>query len=187
MDAARLTSSQATIRGPAGAQVAAYGAAVWAVGFAGVNIYLQIVGIDSGQIQRNWTAFTIANLGVVMLKLLGAAAAVATVQTRGRRVPAPLLAIVAWGAAGMLLLYATIGLLSAVLTGALTTTVLAGGTFRVPAWVYLGFFALGGVLFAATAWRHQQRTATSWLYTLVGLLGAPLLLGAVLFGSSVVF
>jgi hypothetical protein len=33
---------------------AAYGAATWAVAFAGVNIYLQIVGIDSAQIERHW-------------------------------------------------------------------------------------------------------------------------------------
>jgi hypothetical protein len=70
-------------RVPACARVVAYGAAAWALGFAGVNIYLQIVGIDSEQIQRNWTAFTIANLGVVVLKLVGAAVALATVQAAG--------------------------------------------------------------------------------------------------------
>jgi hypothetical protein len=181
------TSDQPLARVPVSARVAAYGAAAWAVGFAGVNIYLQIVGIDSGQIQRNWTAFTIANLGVVVLKLVGAAVALATVQPWGRRLPAPLLTVSAWGAAGVLLLYAIAGLLSAVAAGALTTSVLAGGTFRVPAWAYLGFFALGGLLFAVTAWQHQQRTVTLWPWMVVGLLGAPLLLGAVLFGSSLVF
>jgi hypothetical protein len=94
------TSDQPLARVPVSARVAAYGAAAWAVGFAGVNIYLQIVGIDSGQIQRNWTAFTIANLGVVVLKLVGAAVALATVQPWGRRLPAPLLTVSAWGAAG---------------------------------------------------------------------------------------
>jgi hypothetical protein len=174
-------------RVPAGARAAAYGAAAWAVGFAAVNIYLQIVGIDSEQIQRNWTAFTIANLGVVGLKLVGAAVALATVQAWGRRVPAPLLTVGAWGAAGVLLLYAITGLLSAVAADALTTSILAGGTFRVPAWAYLGFFAVGGLLFAVTAWRHQQRTATRWPWMVIGLLGAPLLLSAVLFGASLVF
>jgi hypothetical protein len=76
---------------------------------------------------------------------------------------------------------------SAVAASDLTAWVLAGETFRVPALVYLGLFVLGGVLFAVTAWRHQQRTTTSWLWTLVGLLATPPLLGAVLYGSSLVF
>jgi hypothetical protein len=44
----------------------------------------QIIGIDS---VRNWTAFTVVNLGVVVLKLMGAVA-LATVQTWGPLVAA---------------------------------------------------------------------------------------------------
>ncbi len=169
------------------ARWAAYGAATWALGFAAINIYLQIVGIDDAQIQQNWAAFTAVNLGVVVLKAFGGAVALATVQRWGRAVPARLVSVCAWGAAGMLLLYAGYGLVALAVAGELLGWMIAGGTFLVPTLAYLGFFGLPGVLFAVIARHHQRRTATSPVWAVVGLLGAPLLLGAVLLAASLVF
>jgi len=59
------TSDRLPTTVPAGVRRAAYGAATWALGFAAVNLYLQIVGIDDPQIQQNWVEFTAINLGVV--------------------------------------------------------------------------------------------------------------------------
>jgi len=171
----------------AGVRWAAYGAATWALGFAAVNLYLQIVGIDDTQIQQNWVGFTAINLGVVGLKAFGAAVALATVQRWGRLVPAWLVSTCAWGAAGALLLYAAAGLAFVAAQGALLDWSLAGGTFLVPNLAYLGFFALPGVLFAVVARHHQRRTATSLVWAAVGLLGAPLVPGAVVLASTLVF
>ncbi len=188
-EAGRMTTTLPTSerRPISGAHWAAYGAATWAVGFAAVNVYLQIVGIDNAQIQQNWDAFTAVNLGVVGLKLLGAVVALATVQPWGRSVPAWLVSVCAWGAAAMLLLYATSGLVTLAAAGELTGWMLAGGTFRMPSPAYLGFFALPGVLFAVAARHHQRRAGLSPVWAAVGLLGAPLLLGGVVLGVSLVF
>lgn len=168
------------------ARWAAYGAATWALGFAAVNLYLQIVGIDSAQLQQNWSAFTALNMGVVVLKVFGAAVAIATVARWGRAVPAWLVSVFAWGAAAVLLLYAGYGLVGFAAAGELLGWILAGGTFLVPTLAYLGFFALPGVLFAAIAMHHQRRTATSPVWVAAGLLGAPLLLGTVVLATSLV-
>lgn len=169
------------------ARTASYGAAVWAVGFAGVNLYLQAVGIDDASVQQNWAAFTAINLGVVALKTFGAAVALASVQQWGRRAPAWLISVCAWGAAAMLLLYATYGLVAAAITGDLLGWMLAGDTFRIPTLAYLGFFAAGGSLFAVAARQHQRRNGVRRVWALLGALGSPLLLGTVLLGASLVF
>jgi len=167
------------------ARTAAYGAAAWALAFAGVNLYLQAVGIDG--LRTHWTAFTVVNLGVVALKVLGAAVAVGTVQRWGRRVPAHLTSVGVWGAAAVLLLYTGYGLVATVASGELSAWMLAGGTFWMPVLAYLAFFALGGGLFAVAARQHQRRDGVRRVWALVGALVAPLLLGAVLLGASVVF
>lgn len=169
------------------ARGAAYGAAAWALGFAGLNLYLQLVGIDDAQIQQNWAAFTTINLGVIALKVFGAVVALATVHRWGRSIPAWLVSVCAWGAGAMLLLYAGYGLVGLAATGELLGWVLAGGTWRLPALVYLGFFAVGGGLFAVAARIHQRRSTVRRVWALLGALGAPLLLGLVLVCTSLVF
>ena len=166
---------------------AAYGAATWAVAFAGVNIYLQIVGIDSAQIERHWATFTAINLSVVVLKAFGAAAALATVQRWGRAISTRVVSVCMWGAAAMLLLYAGFGLLAVAIAGDLLGWTLAGGTFYMPILAYLGFFVVGGTLFAVAAGQYQHRTGAPLRWVVLGALGAPLLLGAVLLGTSAVF
>jgi len=182
------TTSITTDPGPTttlAARVAAYGAAAWALAFAGVNLYLQAVGIDG--LRSHWTAFTVVNLGVVALKVFGAAVAVGTVHRGGRRVPHHLVSVGAWGAAATLLLYTGYGLVATVVSGELFTWILAGGTFGMPVLAYLSFFAVGGGLFAVAARQHQRRLGARRIWAVVGALGAPLLLGAVLFGASLVF
>ncbi len=181
------TSDRLPTTSSTAARWAAYGAAIWALGFAAVNVYLQIVGIDYAQIQQNWAAFTAVNLGVVVLKAFGAAVALATVTRWGRALPAWLVSVCAWGAAGMLLLYGGYGLVAMAAAGELLGWMLAGGTFSVPTLAYLGFFALPGALFAVAARHHQHRTATSSVWAVVGLLGAPLVLGGVMLATSLVF
>ena len=176
------TSSTPTPTVPA--RGAAYGAAVWALAFAGVNLYLQAVGID--ELRSHWTTFTAVNLGVVALKVVGAVVALGTVHG-GRRIPPPLISVGAWGAVATLLLYTGYGLVATVATGDLLTWMLAGGTFWMPTPAYLAFFALGGALFAVAARQHQRRRGVRWIWALAGTLGAPLLLGAVLLGASMVF
>lgn len=181
------TSDRLSTTSSTAARWAAYGAATWALGFAAVNLYLQIVGIDDAQIQQNWAAFTAVNLGVVILKAFGAAVALATVARWGRALPACLVSVCAWGAAGMLLLYAGYGVIAVAAAGDLLGWMLAGGTFQMPYLAYLGFFALGGALFAVAARHHQHRTATSPVWAVGGVLGAPLVLGGVMLASSLVF
>lgn len=164
------------------ARSAASGAAIWALGFAVVNLYLQFAGIDDQRLRANWTEFTVVNLSVVVLKMLGAGLALATVAGWGRRLPAALVSTAAWGAAAMLVIYSLFGVVVVTLQGGWTETMSAGGTFEVPVLGYLLFFLVPGILFAVAAADHQRRTSTSRVTVLLGVLGAPLLLASVALG-----
>ncbi len=180
------STSHRPARPTAPVRIAAYGAAAWALGFAGLNVYLQAVGIDDSQIEQRWAAFTVLNLGVVALKLFGAAVALATVHTWSRRIPAWLITFLTHGAAAMLLLYATVQLLFLAVSGDLLIWITAGGTWHIPALAYLAFFAVGGGLFAIAGGAYRRRHHVDKVWVLLGALGAPLLLASVLFGSSLV-
>ena len=162
----------------------AYAAALWAVGFAAVNGYVQFGAVDADSpLRATWTAVTIANALVAVLKLAGAALAVATVQRWGDRLPGWLLTAGMWGAGGVLLFYGgpNLGLLLA--TGRLTAPLgLAGGELVVPGWTYAMFFIVPGVLFALAGRDYQRRSATSVRWAAAGLLGAPALLAALFLG-----
>jgi hypothetical protein len=166
------------------ARWSAYAVAAWAVAFAGVNFYLLFGGTAADSPLRDvWGAMIIMNVLVIVLKGLGAATALASVQSWGRRLPAWLLSGAMWGAGGLLLLYAGLNFGMLIASGQLTaTTALAGGEFLVPAWTYATFFGVPGLLFAAAGRDHQRRTGTSLRWAVLGLLGAPALLGIVLFG-----
>ena len=166
------------------ARWSAYAVATWAVAFAGVNVWLLFGGVAADSPLREvWGAMTVMNLLVIALKGVGAATALASVQPWGERLPRWLLTGSMWGAAGLLLLYAGLNFGVMIADGQLTAmTALAGGEFIVPAWAYATFFAVPGILFAAAGRDHQRRSGTSRRWAILGLLGAPLLLGAVLFG-----
>lgn len=167
------------------ARWSAYGVAAWAAAFAGVNVWLMVGGVAADNPLREVSeAMTVMNLLVIVLKGLGAATALASVQAWGRRLPRWLLTGFMWGAGGLLLLYAALNFGMMIADGQLTATVpLAGGQFIVPAWAYATFFAVPGILFTAAGRDYQRRSRTSRRWAILGLLGAPLLLGAVLFGA----
>jgi len=160
------------------------GALVWALGFATVNIYLQFAFPSDVRVQLSWPEFTAVNLSVAALKVLGAVVALATVTRWGRRLPDALVSTAAWGAAAMLLIYSGYGAVLLTVQGGWAQTLNAGGTFTVPAWGYMLFFLVPGVLFALAAADHQRRTGTRFTTVLLGALGAPLVLAAVFLGLS---
>lgn len=185
--ASTSTTAAADLPAPAGwVWAAAAGAAIWAVGFALVNLYLQVTGIDDARLQANWTQFTVLNLSVAALKVFGAGVALATVTGWGHRLPAVLVSITAWGAAATLLLYSLYGAVAVTWQGMWTARMTAGGTFEVPVLGYLLFFLVPGILFALAAADHQRRTGTSRVTVLLGALGAPLILASVAAGLSAV-
>lgn len=174
-----------TLQAPArSARYAAYAAAIWALGFAAVNLYLQFRGIDDPRVQRSWAAFTAVNLSVTVVKIAGAAVALATVLPWGRALPDRLVAVAAWAAAAVLLLYAGTGTVRLTVQGGWGETVDAGGTFAVPAWAYLLFFAAPGACFAMAAADHLRRTGTARRWALLGAVCAPLLLASVVLALS---
>lgn len=184
-DAPRPTSAPPTWPPPARwARWSAYAVAAWALAFAGVNLYLQFGGLSADNPLRDaFGAMTVMNLLVAVLKVAGAAFAVATVQRWGRRAPRWLLTAAMWTAGGLLLLYAGMNLGMLVATGQVTAALpLAGGQFVVPGWAYAAFFGVPGLLYAAAGRDYQRRSRTDARWALLGLLGAPVMLGTVLFG-----
>jgi hypothetical protein len=162
----------------------AYALAAWATAFAGVNVYLQFGGIAADNPLRDvWGALTVMNLSVIVLKLAGAATALASVQAWGRRLPNWLLTGFLWGAAGLLVLYAVLNFGVMIADRGLTAaTPLAGGQFIVPGWAYVTFFGVPGLLFAAAGRDYRRRSGTSSRWVVLGLVGAPALLGIILYG-----
>jgi len=182
-----VTSDRLPTTPSAGARWAAYAAAAWALGFAAVNLYLQIVGIDDPQIQQNWVGCTAINLGVVGLKGLRRGSRArdrAAMEPGGAGVAAVHLHVGRGGHAAALH-RRRVGLRR----GERRAARLVAGQRHIPGAQpgLPGFFALPGVLFTVAARHHQRRTATSPMWAAVGLLGAPLVPGIVILAFTLAF
>ena len=175
---------------PVPARALGYAAAAWCLGFAGVSAW-QVAADLTGppDPRQRYAAYAsgLAILGVLVLvlKLAGAAVALAAVMVRpglGRR-PRQLLGVALWG------LWAAEPVLGrepghhrrdrewpAGAVGGLT----AAGGVTPKAILYVLFFLVGAALFGMLAVWFHRRHHLRWTVAVAGLAGAPLLLGLIL-------
>lgn len=124
------------------------------------------------------SAFTVMNWLVTVLKVIGAVVALLSIATPSRRIPASAVTVLVWGAFATLTVYALGSVAQAIgmaagLTGSVDEIDRAGIA-------YVMFFLLTaagfGVLAISYSRRHRMRTRLA----ILGVLGAPLVLGLVL-------
>jgi hypothetical protein len=163
---------------PASVRASGYTAAAWCLGFAAVSAWQLAAGPALG------LAIMIVLVGV--LKLAGAAVALSAVLAPPwlHRRPRQLLGVALWGAFGLLALYSagnlviTVGTESGLLAPSAAWT--AAGGVTVKAVGYVLFFLAGAALFGVLAVWFHRRHHLGWASAVVGLAGAPLLLGLLL-------
>jgi hypothetical protein len=172
-------------------RVLGYIAAAWCVGFAGVSAWLVVAGpIGQPAAHERYAAYAsgvaIMSLLVGVLKLAGAAVALAAVMVRPGRPhrQLQLLGVALWGAFGVLGVYSagnlviTVGTVSGLLAPSAAWTAAGGVTAK--AILYVLFFLAGSALFGVLAlWFHRLHHLR-WTSAAAGLAGAPLLLGLIL-------
>jgi hypothetical protein len=158
--------------------------ALCCIGFAGVNIVLEITDRFADSTYAQYVAeypvgFTVMNWLVVALKVIGAAVAVLSVTDRPRLIRPAAVGVLVWAAFATLGVYA----LGSVVEGVGMVLGLAGrgdqsASANVGYVLFFLLFAAGfGVLAISYSRRHHMRKG----HVLLGLVGAPMVLGLVLF------
>lgn len=147
--------------------------AAWCLGFAAVNIAFQITGrFASGPYAELAAGLAVMDWIVVGLKLLGAAVAVLAANTRAATAARTVLI---WGA------FALLGLYSAGNIVELVSILLAdAGAIEPRSLAYMAFFLAGAVGYGVLAVSYSRRTHAKRSHALLGVVGAPLVLGALL-------
>jgi hypothetical protein len=159
-------------------RAAAYLAAAWCLGFAGVSAW-QVAAGPVGRVP----GLAIISVLVGVLKLAGAGVALAAVLARPGPPSRPL-GVALWGAFGLLALYSagnlviTVGTVSGLLAPSAAWTAAGGVTAK--AVLYVLFFLVGAALFGVLAVWFHRRHRLRWTAAAAGLAGAPLLLGLLL-------
>ncbi|GAA1694724.1 hypothetical protein GCM10009830_48190 [Glycomyces endophyticus] len=150
--------------------------ALWCVGFAVANVWLELSGrLDDGPYAAYARGFLVMNVLVFALKLLGAAVMLLAVADRPRLIGPWWTSVLAFGAFATLGVYAAAGVAKGaalVATGSDQATAASVG--------YLLFFVLGACGFGVVAVAHWRRFRPGAAPVLVGAAGAPVLLVAVL-------
>jgi hypothetical protein len=162
---------------PAGAsrgiRVLAWLVVAWCLGFAAVNVVFEVTGRFAGGPHAELAAgLAVMDWLVVGLKLLGAAVAVRSVRAR----PASAVrTVLVWGAFALLALYSAGGVVE--LVGLVLTD---PGRIEPAALAYLGFFVAGAVGYGVLAVSYARRTRARRAHLVIGVLGAPVVLGLLL-------
>lgn len=153
--------------------------AVWCLGFAAANFMFEVTGhFARGALAAYAPGISVVDWFVFGLKLLGAAVALLTVTRLPRGVrPAPV-AVLAWGAAALLGLYS----LGNVLETAGMVTGLTGSPDQITlrSLGYVLFFLLAAIGFGTLAVSFSRRYDVGRRAMLLGILGAPVVLGLIL-------
>ena len=153
--------------------------ALCCVGFAVVNVVFEITDrFADGRYAEYAAAFTVMNWLVVALKLIGAGVAMLSIAGRPRLVSHAVLTVLLWGAFGTLALYAAGSVAEAIgiilgLTGTVDEIDPAGIG-------YVSFFILVATGYGVLAVSHARRHGARKGLAVLGVLGAPVVLGLVL-------
>ncbi len=157
---------------------------VCCVAFAAVNVLLETTGSFAGPRYARYAAdypvgMAVMNGLVAGLKLIGAGLALLSVTSRQRVIRPTRLGVLLWAA------FATLGVysLGAAVEGvAIASGIAGGGTELTAADVgYLLFFVVFAAGFGVLAASYSRRHRLLRRHAVVGSVGAPVVLGAVLF------
>ncbi|MEU6988993.1 hypothetical protein ABZ946_37345 [Streptomyces sp. NPDC046324] len=147
--------------------------------FAVVNIVFEITDhFADGRYADYAAAFTVMNWLVVFLKVIGAAVAWLSVTRRQHPLSKPVLAMLLWGAFATLAVY-TIGSVAEAI-GIIFELTDNGDHIDLAATAYLVFFLLVAVGYGILAGSYSRRHHLSRRPAILGILGAPVVLGLVL-------
>ncbi|HEX2131736.1 MAG TPA: hypothetical protein VHH15_09240 [Actinophytocola sp.] len=149
------------------------------VGFALVNVVFEITGYFSeGRYADYSSAFSVMNWLMVFLKVIGAAVALLSVTGRPRLVSVAVATVLLWGSFATIAVYALgsvaemIGMVLG-LSGSADQVDLGGVG-------YVLFFLLVATGFGVLAVSYSRRYGTRKRLAVLGVAGAPVLLGLVL-------
>jgi hypothetical protein len=165
--------------------IAAVLAAVWCLGFAAVNVrHLATGRLTEDRFGDYATVVVVASILVLLLKLLGAGVALASLRSVRGGGTRWLLGAALWGATSTLMLYSAGNLVIAVgtVTGLLEPTAAweAAGGVTPRAIAYVLFFLAGAAMFAVATASYHRRHRLRWTAAAAGAVGAPALLGGLL-------
>lgn len=153
--------------------------ATWCAAFAAVNIWFELSDyFDHGPHASDSAALSVVNWYVVAVKVLGIAIALlATRQPRGLR-SATIVGVLLWAAFATIGVYVMGSLVQIIymLTGTL------GGTDRLTleSLGYVLAFSAAGIGFGILAISYGRRTGLRTAAVVLGILGAPVMLGSIL-------
>lgn len=153
--------------------------ALWCIGFAVVNLAYEATGhFDDGEYAEYAAGIAVMSWLVLVLKLVGAAVAMLAIHRLPRFVSPRLVGATLWGAAALLALYSAgnlvqlAGMLAGVMGDHDDITLLGLG--------YVAFFILGAIGYGMLAVSFSRRYAITGTMAVLGVLGAPLFLAALL-------
>ncbi len=153
--------------------------ALWCVGFAAVNVAFETTGrFTEGAYAEYATALSVMDWTVSVLKLVGAAVALVSVTRRRVPISPRLVAVMVCGAAALLGLYCLGGIVEAI--GMLTGVVGDADDLTPRSVGYLVLFLVAAAGYGVLAVSFSRRYATGRREALIGVLGAPIVLAALL-------
>ncbi|GLY89630.1 hypothetical protein [Actinoallomurus iriomotensis] len=170
---------EAQIRPGAGVILTAVLVALFCLGFAVVNVVFESTDrFADGTYSEYVSGLTVMNWLVVGLKVLGAVVALLSIADRPRLLSPGCLGVLVWGAFALLSLYVLGSLVEAVGIG----LGLMGSTdqLTIRSIAYVLFFLLLAAGYGVLTVSYQRRHGLNRGVAILGILGAPVLLGALL-------
>jgi hypothetical protein len=166
---------------PPGRFVVAVGllVALWCAGFAAISVWFEFTDhFGVGQYADDATALSVADWFVAGLKVVGAAVALLAVSRTPRFLGARVVGTLLWAAFGTLAVY----VLGSITQAVIILAGVAGDADQVDASsvAYVLAFLLAAVGFGILANSFSRRAGLGARVALLGLCGAPVLLGGVL-------
>jgi hypothetical protein len=153
--------------------------ALWCVGFAAVNVVFESTDyLATSEYADYAAAFTVMNWLVVGLKLLAAAVALLSVAKRPPFVPPRLLGVMVWSVFATLAVY-VVGSMAQAL-GMMLGLIGSTSQIDLAAVAYLIFFLTAAIGWSVLAVSYSKRHTLGWRTAVLGVLGAPIVLGLVL-------
>jgi hypothetical protein len=153
--------------------------ALWCAGFAAISVWLELTDyFGVGQYADDAAAISVVNWFVAVLKVVGAAVALLGVSRTPRFLAPRIVGTLLWAAFATLTVYVVGSITQAVvmLTG------VAGAAEQVDASAvgYVLAFLLGATGFGILATSYARRAGLGARVMLIGVCGAPVVLGGVL-------
>jgi len=153
--------------------------AAWCAGFAAVNVAFEATGhFADGAHAEYATALSVMDWAVAVLKILGAVVAVVSVTGRRVHVSTRLVAVMVAGATALLGLYCIGSLVEAI--GMLTGAAGDADDLNSRSVGYLGLFLVATAGYGVLAVSFFRRYEIGRREALIGVLGAPIVLAALL-------